>query len=73
MKAVALNCKVHLRFEDGEGTYLLSPFSSTKQFNEISIVSPIGRAILGRAQGDEIEFFNSKNESVKVKIVRVSL
>ncbi len=71
MKTVELSCKVHLQFEDGDGFYFLSSSSPNKQLNEISVSSPVGKAILGRNQGEDVEFLNSSKQLVRVKILRV--
>jgi len=73
LKRVGVNCEVLLKFADGSGKYIVrNPgCDSSEGFKIVSTNSPLGKAIFNKEQGELIEFFNAKGESVRVKIVRI--
>ncbi len=70
---IDLLSRVTLREEGGpEETYqLVGPAEADPKAGKISGESALGRALLGRRQGDEVEVVTGTGHSYTVKIVRV--
>lgn len=71
MKKVFLGSKVRLKIDDSEGVYVLSEKVSVKEgLNVVTSASPIGRAILGRSEGETV-LVEGGAEPISVEIQKV--
>ena len=66
---IGFNSTVVMFFEDGKerSIQLVSPSEKSKKEDEISILSPLGAALLGYSEGDTIEWdFPTGKQSLKI-------
>ena len=68
---VALGSKVTVEDEDGEMTYqIVGPLEAAPTQGRISNESPVGRALLGHAAGDEVSF-ETPGGTMRMRILNV--
>ena len=70
---VGIGNEVYIRFgdeEEAEPFLVLSPYDRTfnPDLNAVSYESPLGQAILGRSQGDEVTIRTPDGREIKAKI-----
>lgn len=71
MKTVQPNCRVRLRFEDEEVSYFVkNPSVSGVELSSISTTSPLGKAIVGKTEGEEV-ILNNQGLRIWCRIVKI--
>lgn len=72
-KTVQIGSFVTIRFSDGlEDTYqLVWPSQANIRENKINRYSPLGSAVLGRCEGEEIEYQSNGKHIIKCRIVEI--
>jgi len=66
---VKVGCKVKLLFQSGrEGIYEIVSFNPDLEKNQISSASPLASAIIGKKEGENVDFFVGENKkSVQIQ------
>lgn len=71
MNIVKEGCQVQLLFDNVGVNYTVINQDSLIKPNVIRLNSPLGKAILGKKEGELIRFSNSSGEKIKVKILKI--
>lgn len=72
MKQVVVGCRVRLQFTDEEVEYTVqSPRVGKITLGEISTDSPLGKALVGKKEGDVVSTVLAENQMVCCTIVSV--